>query len=93
MMVQLVENKWTSGPVNIGDEQTVSVLEVARALATAAGKSIEFAFDTTKPEGRFVKAADSSRLRLALGGAFQTGLPLAEGMRRMVDWYHQTFPR
>ncbi|MCU0780505.1 MAG: NAD-dependent epimerase/dehydratase family protein [Akkermansiaceae bacterium] len=59
----------------------------------AAGKSIEFAFDTTKPEGRFVKAADSSRLRLALGGAFQTGLPLAEGMRRMVDWYHQTFPR
>ena len=93
IMVQLVENRWTQGPVNIGDEDTVSVLEVARALAGAAGKSLEFACDTSKPEGRFIKAAESTRLKQALGPAHKPGLPLDEGMRRMVAWYDSTFSK
>lgn len=91
MMVELVEAGWTEGPVNIGREDTVSVLEVAHALADAAGKKIEFSCDTTKPEGRFIKAADSNRLKQALGGDLGPALPLDEGMRRMVAWYHNTF--
>jgi nucleoside-diphosphate-sugar epimerase len=93
IMVELVELAWTRGPVNIGSEETASVREVALALAQAAGRDIALTYDITKPEGRFIKAANSTRLREALGGKAPLTINLTDGMRRMVDWYSFTFCR
>ena len=91
IMVELVARQWVAGPVNIGAEETVSLKDVAQALIVAAGKEVELAFDTTRPEGRFIKAAESSRLREALGDAYGWQVSFEEGMRRMVAWREATF--
>jgi len=93
IMVELVQVENGAGPINIGCEETVSVRELALALALAAGRNIELAVDTTKPEGRFLKAADSTRLRDALGNSYGWRVSFEEGMRRMVDWHQVTFSK
>ena len=90
IMLRLVEAGHTDGPVNIGAEDTVSLGELVRMICGAAGKSPRLEFDTTKPEGRFVKSADSTKLRSLLPG-LRFSVDLAEGLKRMVGWYHETF--
>jgi len=68
IMVRLIKRGWTHGPVNIGSEETISIREAAIALSKAAGHDVAQSYDTSKPEGRLIKAADSTRLREALGG-------------------------
>jgi len=91
IMVQLVGRGWTNGPVNIGSEETVSVREVALTLAKVIGRNITLTCDSTKPEGRFIKAADSTRLREAIGSENLFSVNLEEGMQRMVAWHRATF--
>ena len=91
IMVRLVERGWSNGPVNIGSEETVSIREAALALAKAAGCDITLTCDTSKPEGRFIKAADSTRLREALSGENLFTVSTDEGMQRMVAWHRATF--
>jgi len=59
-------------------------------IAKAAGKDIELEFDTTRPEGRFVKSADMSLFR-SLAPDFVNEVELADGLRRMLEWYGATF--
>lgn len=93
IMVDLVEREWIDGPVNIGDENTISLPEAVKLIARAAGKEVELAFDRSKPEGRKVKAASSVRLKHALG-IDERGLwevEVEDGMARMVEWHQKTF--
>ena len=93
IMVELVERGWTNGPVNIGDETTISLPEAVNLIAEAAGSNVGFSFDTSKPEGRKIKSASSARLRLALGydEASLWNVGPKEGMSRMVSWHQKTF--
>ena len=91
IMMKLVENGFHDRPVNIGTEETVSVKEVARQIASSAGINVVFHYDRSKPEGRFIKSADSRLLVAALGGDFVWQIPLEEGLRRMPEWYKKTF--
>jgi nucleoside-diphosphate-sugar epimerase len=91
IMLHLVEAGHTDGPVNIGAEDTVSLSQLVQMICDAAGKSPRLEFDTTKPEGRFVKSADATKLRSLLPG-LRFSIDLAEGLKRMVGWYHETFP-
>ncbi len=91
IMVRLIEVGWTNGPVNIGSEETVSIREAAIALAKAAGLDVAQTYDTSKPEGRLIKAADSTRLCEALRGEKFFTVSTDEGMQRMVDWHRITF--
>ena len=91
ILVTLIERGWTGGPVNIGAEDTVSIRELAAALAAAAKKDVTLVCDATKPEGRFIKAVDSTRLREALGEPLSRSVSHEEGMRRMVAWHQLTF--
>ncbi len=91
VMLTLVENGYFERPVNIGLEGTVSVNDLVRRIAEAAGLEIEIVADRTKPEGRFIKSADSKLLAAALGDRFEWRVDLSEGLRRMVKWYDLTF--
>lgn len=77
-------------PVNIGTEDTVTMRELVELICRQGGVSPRLETDTTKPEGRFIKSADSTRLR-RLVPDFQVTVPLDEGIRRMIGWYHRTF--
>lgn len=91
IMLRLVECGHTNGPVNIGLEQTVSMRELVESICRVAGRQPALVFDTAKPEGRFSKSADATRLRAALAGAPIATIALEEGLKRMLGWYATTF--
>ncbi len=90
-MMRLVENGYFDRPVNIGREETVSVKDLVKRLAKIAGIELELICDRSKPEGRFIKSADSKLLMAALGDDFTWDIDLHQGLHRMVDWYKLTF--
>ncbi len=91
-MIRLLDNGYFERPVNIGREETVSVRGLVDRIAEAAGIEVALVADRTKPEGRFIKSADSSLLTAALGDDFEWKISLREGLERMIGWYHKTFP-
>ena len=90
LMRRLVEVGHTDGPVNIGLEDTLSVGELVDLICRVSGRSPQRVFDTSKPEGRFVKSADSTKLRRILGH-IDAGIAIEDGLRRMLDWHRHTF--
>ncbi len=88
-MAGLVENGFT-GVVNIGTEDTVSLVELVELICRVSGRSPRLVTDTTRPEGRRVKSANSTRLRAAYPG-FARRVDLADGIARMLAWYRATF--
>lgn len=91
IMKRLAEIRHTEGPVNIGLEETVSIRELTELICKVSGRSPAIGFDTSKPEGRFVKSADASRLRAVLGDFPIVTIDLEEGLTRMLEWYRTTF--
>lgn len=91
IMTRLVENGYSDAPVNIGLEEVVSIRELTELICKVSGRSPVIGFDTSKPEGRFVKSADASRLRAALGEFQIVTIGLEEGLGRMQEWYRTTF--
>jgi nucleoside-diphosphate-sugar epimerase len=90
-MAGLVEAGFT-GAVNIGTEDTVTVRELVEAICRVAGRTPRLVLDTTRPEGRTIKSADSTLLRRAYP-AFRRTIELEAGLRRMLDWHRTEFPR
>jgi len=90
VMAKLVAAGHHIDPVNIGTEDTIAVIDLARLICRQAGITPKLAVDATKPEGRFIKSASSLRLRQILPN-FQPSISLEDGIRRMIDWYHATF--
>ena len=90
-MIRLVENGYTERPVNVGKEETVSVKDLVKRIAELGNIEVNLVFDRDKPEGRFIKSADSALLLAALGDDFEWKVDLKEGLSRMVQWYHSTF--
>jgi UDP-glucose 4-epimerase len=91
VMLKLLENGYYERPINIGREETVSVKELAQMIAEAGSLEIEIATNRDKPEGRFIKSADSKLLTAALGNGFTWTTPLERGLSLMVEWYRETF--
>lgn len=92
VMMRLIENGYFERPINVGREETVSVRDLVSRIAATAGVEVKLVADRTKPEGRFIKSADSKLLIAALGDDFEWKVGLAEGLTRMIGWYHETFP-
>jgi len=91
IMRRMAETGHTDGPVNVGLEETVSIRELTELICKVSGRNPAIGFDTSKPEGRFVKSADASRLRAVLGDFPIVTVDLEEGLRRMLGWYRSTF--
>lgn len=89
-MAGLVEAGFV-GAVNIGTEDTVTIRELVETICRVAGREPELVLDTTKPEGRAIKSADSTLLRRAYPG-FRRTITLKDGLRRMIAWYRTEFP-
>lgn len=91
IMARLLELKHAAGPINIGIEETVSMAELVAIICRVSGRSPSVNFDASKPEGRFVKSADSTRLREALKGRPVATIDLESGLKRMLNWYADNF--
>ena len=91
VMVELVTRGHSGTPVNIGTEDTLSVHELVETICRISGRAPCIEFDLSKPEGRFVKSSDSTRLRLALGDFPIATVTLEDGLSRMLSWYEKNF--
>jgi nucleoside-diphosphate-sugar epimerase len=91
-ILDIVAGGVTDGPVNVGYDDDVSIADLVRLICDVAGKNPQIVYDTTKPEGRFRKCADATRLRAVTAGAVPR-VSLREGVAEMIDWYHRSFPR
>jgi nucleoside-diphosphate-sugar epimerase len=91
IMKKLVEAGHTNGPINIGTEETVSMVELVETICDVARRRPDLTFDKSKPEGRFIKSSDSTALRQALPG-YAPHVNLRDGLTRMIGWYNAFFP-
>lgn len=87
LLCRIVEAGTGGTTVNVGLEETISMADLVASIVAVSGKSPRTVLDRTKPEGRFVKSADSTRLRSVVGDVKPT-VALHEGLARMVGWYH-----
>jgi GDP-L-fucose synthase len=83
-LVFMMKNYSGESHLNLGTGREMTILELAQAIAGAAGWSGEYAYDTTKPDGMRRKVMDVSRLK-ALGWTARTRFE--DGIKAAYDWY------
>jgi nucleoside-diphosphate-sugar epimerase len=92
-MKLLTERYATADAVNLGLEETVSMRELIDVILRVSGRPGALVeFDPTKPEGRPIKSADSTKLR-AIAPEFESRSTLESGVREVVEWYGRCFPK
>ena len=89
MMAALVAAGY-EGVVNIGTPETVSMMELVSMICRLAGLEPVVHNDADRPEGRFIKSADTALFH-SLVPEFRFGVPLDRGLERMLGWYRTTF--
>jgi dTDP-glucose 4,6-dehydratase len=92
----LVEGVWRlliSGvvgmPVNLGNPEEVTVLDLARTIVLLAGSESEVIFTERPIDDPEVRCPDISRARSLLGWAPR--VPLADGSPRTISWGRETW--
>src|SRR5579862_454283 len=88
-MAGLVEAGFV-GTVNIGTEETVSMIELVETICRLAGRRPRIVSDSSRPEGRRIKSCDSTLLRKVYP-RFDRRIPLEQGLLRMIGWYASEF--
>jgi dTDP-glucose 4,6-dehydratase len=89
----LVEGLWrllrsdTTGPVNLGNPDEFTVLEVARLVAETVGVEPEFHFVERPVDDPQVRRPDITRARELLGWEPKVGL--REGLAKSVGWFRR----
>jgi nucleoside-diphosphate-sugar epimerase len=80
------------GPVNIGTEATISLIELVEMICRIAGRRPAIVTDPSRPEGRRVKSCDATLLRKTYP-EFAPRISLEQGLKRMIGWYASEFGR
>ncbi len=73
-----------AGPVQFGDERSISVREIAERIVKLTGRDIPILFDPSRPEGDADRRPDMSRCARVLGVLPRIGLD--EGLCRLIEW-------
>jgi UDP-glucuronate 4-epimerase len=74
--------------INLGESQTVSLLELIRLLEGALGRKARLQFLPEQAGDMAITYADISRARELLG--YNPSTPVQEGLRRFAEWFLQT---
>lgn len=72
-------------PVNLGSGEEISMKTLAETVRTLTGFPGEIVWDTAQPNGQPRRKLDTSRALERFGWKATT--PLAEGLRKTLDWY------
>jgi GDP-L-fucose synthase len=91
LTVWVMRNYHSHEPIilSVGEEDEVSIADVARHVAKAMGFQGNIVFDTEKSDGQFKKTASNKKLR-QLYPEFQF-TPIEEGIQRACDWFSSNY--
>ncbi|KAI0293924.1 hypothetical protein BC826DRAFT_1013252 [Russula brevipes] len=71
--------------LSVGEDEEVSIKQVADAIVAAVGFEGEYRFDPSRADGQFRKPASNQRLLSLLGGKFEF-TPFEVALRDTVQW-------
>ena len=72
-------------PVNLGSGEEISMKTLAETIRTLTGFPGEIVWDASQPNGQPRRKLDTSRALERFG--WKSTTPLAEGLRKTLDWY------
>ena len=78
-------------PVNVGSGEEISMRDLAGTIRALTGFAGEVVWDSSQPNGQPRRRLDTSRALERFGWKATT--PLAEGLRKTLDWYLAERPR
>src|SRR5262249_47485883 len=93
----LVEGVWLlmqrggTEPVNIGNPQEMTLLELAKRIIRLAGSRSEIVFRPLPEDDPKVRQPDITRARTRLG--WQPRVDTDEGLKRTLDWFRAQVSR
>jgi dTDP-glucose 4,6-dehydratase len=86
-LVRLLWAEGSTGPVNLGNPEEVTILELARLLVAAAGSTSALVFTERPVDDPQVRRPDISLARAWLG--WEPKVRLAEGIERTLPWFRE----
>jgi len=92
-ITDLVDGVWrlmhsaTNDPVNIGNPQEMTLLELAKRIIRLAGSRSEIVFRPLPEDDPKVRQPDISRARAVLG--WEPRVDTDEGLRRTFEWFRE----
>ena len=79
----LLKNYNSPLPINVGTSKDISITELALKIAEIVDHEIEIHYNTTMPDGTFLKRLDTTKIN-DLGWHAKTSL--AEGIKKTLDY-------
>jgi UDP-glucuronate decarboxylase len=86
-MIRLMDNNEHTGPVNIGNPDEKTMLELAQAVIAATGSKSELKFEPLPKDDPKQRCPDITRARNWLG--WEPRVPLNVGLAKTVEYYRQ----
>jgi GDP-D-mannose 3',5'-epimerase len=80
---RLMESDYRA-PLNLGTDRLISINELVELVSAAAGKTLQKAYDLTKPQGVRGRNSDNTRLREVLG--WEPSVTLEVGLAGTYKW-------
>ncbi|MBP7678560.1 MAG: GDP-L-fucose synthase [Thermoanaerobaculia bacterium] len=84
-IVAAAERYEEADPVNVGSGEEISMRDLAEAIRALVGFEGSITWDTSQPNGQPRRRLDTSRALERFGWKATT--PLAEGLKKTLDWY------
>ena len=75
-------------PVNLGAGKEIAISDLASLIAKLVGYEGTIRWDSTRPDGQPRRCLDTSKAAMEFG--FNARTPLAEGIRKTIEWYQTT---
>ncbi|HDI00307.1 MAG TPA: SDR family NAD-dependent epimerase/dehydratase, partial [Firmicutes bacterium] len=75
-------------PINLGNPEEMTVLEMAKKIIELTGSSSKIAFKPLPQDDPKVRRPDITRAREVLG--WEPKVPVEEGLRRTIEWFRKT---
>jgi len=73
--------------LNVGNEKTTTIRELAETIVKASGKNIEIRYDRSNPVGLSSRIPSTAKARQILGWSSTSSLEI--GIRKTFDWMKQ----
>ena len=86
-MIRLMDNNEHTGPVNIGNPDEKTMLELAQAVIAETGSKSELKFEPLPKDDPKQRCPDITRARKWLG--WEPRVPLIVGLAKTVEYYRQ----
>ncbi len=83
-LVFLMDNYESSGVINIGMGEDISIKDMASLIAQIEGFKGDVLYDTSKPDGAMRKLLNNAKLK---GLGWESKISLVEGITRTYDWF------